>query len=765
MGLQMEPHDSETNYRKLVSRIVSVIKSYRPNVMGVDTHAAECLGIREGVDPTPEQTFIKQVLYGCVRYRKVLKILLSSFYFNNSGTTNRGDYTMYMIYAYIGLYRLDELGFAEFEKFVQSQEPVKMHVFLSFCLNIDVLTKWVKAEWAKIIDVGYIEETLFGRIRRFEPQLNKLLSRLQAKAYGGNNSGVSEGDEDISKNRGKKFTTPEPFDLHKPRRVPLPQPHRIEQKKFTKPIPRSLNNITLAKIQKEDEERKKRNAEATAKKHAKAKAFTFQPNRTDINELRRKINAERDKHLQNKFKANPPPVFKPVAIPVRLNTAAILREDSVYRSKQEKEAALIHAYESELRDSTEFYKWQTKARLQDEADKLRLVDERRRATAASAKAAIEARAQVIQRNLEVSAAMNKELKEKRLKVIQEKEDEVKSKQALVKRVQKIRKVAPKRAAAKLLAEKKKRNLEDRKRQREIAAYKAAEAKKEQARREDMIRRIRALERTPKQRVTVFDRTTSSGIGLLEEVSIFEMKERLVVNAAREKEEENLRRSKIIAAREARKKDLAKRMKNISRIRKTAGIANRAARRRKKQEEKEEKAAEIRLREQQNAIISAKLRQQREARQAEQDRLDEEEARISKQRLLLGNDAKAMERKHFEEQLAGREREVKERQRMAQREAQRKKEVRRNDEKQRKRLALRQRREEKMRKKIREEGIEKARRYTSDRSFQEKKEKKELFVDAREDKAAALKAKAARNRYAATANQKSIARARAILKGK
>jgi len=81
-------------------------------------------------------------------------------------------------------------------------------------------------------------------------------------------------------------------------------------------------------------------------------------------------------------KANPIPRQRPGQGVVRLNSAAILREDNLYRKKQENEARLLGAYEQELRDSSEFDEWQARMRAADEEARLKEVDRRRVETCA-----------------------------------------------------------------------------------------------------------------------------------------------------------------------------------------------------------------------------------------------------------------------------------------------------------------------------------------------------------------------------------------------
>lgn len=74
-----------------------------------------------------------------LRYLDFLKILTKSLFQSNPGSTNRNDSVLYHIFAYMIIFRLDELPFNEFKKMVMSQDPVKMNVFLGFVFDTEKL--------------------------------------------------------------------------------------------------------------------------------------------------------------------------------------------------------------------------------------------------------------------------------------------------------------------------------------------------------------------------------------------------------------------------------------------------------------------------------------------------------------------------------------------------------------------------------------------------------------------------------------------------
>lgn len=64
-------------------------------------------------------------------------------------------------------------------------------------------------------------------------------------------------------------------------------------------------------------------------------------------------------------------------VSVRVNAAAILREDALIRKRQEAEMKLLKDYEENLRDTSEFDRWQQEMKDKDEQAKLDAIEERR----------------------------------------------------------------------------------------------------------------------------------------------------------------------------------------------------------------------------------------------------------------------------------------------------------------------------------------------------------------------------------------------------
>ncbi len=62
--------------------------------------------------------FIKQIFYGTLRYAEFLKIFTEKLFFLNKSSTERKDETLFNIFAYITIFRLDELPLSDYKQLV-----------------------------------------------------------------------------------------------------------------------------------------------------------------------------------------------------------------------------------------------------------------------------------------------------------------------------------------------------------------------------------------------------------------------------------------------------------------------------------------------------------------------------------------------------------------------------------------------------------------------------------------------------------------------
>ena len=62
--------------------------------------------------------FIKQVFYGVLRYKDFLKVFTESLFNSKPSSTERKDETLFFIFAYITIFRLDELPLDDYKQLV-----------------------------------------------------------------------------------------------------------------------------------------------------------------------------------------------------------------------------------------------------------------------------------------------------------------------------------------------------------------------------------------------------------------------------------------------------------------------------------------------------------------------------------------------------------------------------------------------------------------------------------------------------------------------
>ena len=463
-------------------------------------------------------------------------------------------------------------------------------------------------------------------------------------------------------------TTFRPFKLSegKPK---LPPPEEPKPERYrAKPAPKFAEGPT--KEQRALEAAREKNRKEVAQKYMDPAGGKFQLASDErpmkLPELLEQ--ARREFEAQHEYR---PVVAKPVPdapdAEVRLNAAAILREDAVYRKKQAEEAAALRAFEQELHDSTAFDRWRAEALARDERERAEEVERRRREMAAAQEAAIRAKEAQVEENKAVAQEMKKEREVQLREVAEEAEVQRLAAAILAEDIRKGRE-ATRRAVERQEAENRQAAEELKRRQAEDARRLAAQAEAELRERQEAIRQLRALLTAREKFQRKVDPTWVPNLGLLGEMSLLELKERVVQVRERVAIEEEEQRQRNQRTKEERQSVLMAKAANISKARKLAH-AQAVLRRARREEEsraaalEKERAEEVLVRE-----LDAKLRAKREKIREEKARVEEEVRRAKFEQQGLGASAAQVEAKKFLELRKGAEREIVERQTRAKEEA-------------------------------------------------------------------------------------------------
>ncbi|KAG7399043.1 hypothetical protein PHYBOEH_009821 [Phytophthora boehmeriae] len=656
--------------KELLAVCEQLIKSFDPAKTTVDAHATEEL---RGCSSTNDQRFLQQVLYGSYRYRELLRPMLSHFLDSHSSQVSRSDYTKFLIIGYLAIFRLEELGVPAFSGLALALQPTSMHTFLSYLFDPNQLRGALFALWTQVLDSGFVEKEIIDKMVSFKPEIDKLLLQLHTKAFGRAASarGTSSPDSNTVNKSGtigssnKALTVPRAPNLTQPKPRRAMEPERIPREVKANPVPASLNRLSLAELQTQHEIRKERSKAEVASKYNADDEFQFATaaRGSNLEAIRQEVEREREAELKFDFKAKPVPHASTSAktAEVKLTTAAILREDALYQRKKEREAALIRAYESELRDPLEFYRWQANMQQQDEENWRKEVEKRRLEMVQAQYDAVEAARQARLENREVAVEMKEQAKSRAAEREQEEKELLEKNRQLTDEVKRIRETAPREAEAQVREE----HAKQRDALQEFLAAererKAREDAIEQAAREDLIRQIRALDKVHREHVAVFDPTETAQLGLLQEMSLAELRERLRVRNEEQKRWEEARREEITLNKQEKNADLLERATNAARRRRATASANTAARSKKKALAAARELEEQALRRKNNLELAEKLQRQRQERQAQTEKLRTESEELATRRRFLGAAKNMLEENHFKQLKCGFEREAKKRQ--------------------------------------------------------------------------------------------------------
>ncbi|CAM9546250.1 unnamed protein product, partial [Phaeothamnion confervicola] len=438
----------------LITRCVEVLRGFNPKIQTVDSYAED--SVRNGAgscssgEADADAIFIKQVLYGCVRYKECLKVFLCHYYNDMAASVLRSDYGLYTVLGYLLLFRLDELGLDRYKVLTRHLDPTKNHQLLTYLTDFPRLDGAVTANWLALLDLRFIGGTVVGGLKRAAAAIAEFCAHLEVRAYG-----VAKAREEAKARAGlaqverRALTVPQPFALTRPNPRAVPTPTAIQQCIARGPDPLGyLERVPdLAAMDAAHAERLKRARETTEEKYRAAEArgagpFRLHETRSNLEAVRAEV--EEDRRAELRFDAT---FVTPLRF--RTNAAAVLREDALIKRRQAADERAIRAYESELRDSSEFFRWQSGMRAKDMAAKAAHVERQRDAAAASAAAA--RRAMTMRREGNADAAARTKEEKDAMREQRSAEEELvlarNRRQAL--EIAAVRETAPRRAIARL----------------------------------------------------------------------------------------------------------------------------------------------------------------------------------------------------------------------------------------------------------------------------------------------------------------------------
>mmetsp|Transcript_15673 Transcript_15673/g.30813 ORF Transcript_15673/g.30813 Transcript_15673/m.30813 type:complete len:762 (-) Transcript_15673:154-2439(-) len=651
--------------KELVQKAANLIDTFDPKRTTVDAWIDDSDVTKDKCLQEVEKKFLHQVLYGCMRYQKFLKLFVTSFLYKCPTAALRTEQTLYTILGYLMFFRLEELGVAEFREMLLCGcgTMPSLLALLQYALSADDLEKWVKVEWCKIYDVKYIEEEVIGKLQGFLEEMRPLVEEVEFKATGT----VKQGDPTsfVEKRPATEFKPFKNLTTPKPRLIPEPQAINREVKAL--PVPRKMiNSTSLCAIEEEKRQRRKDHESKAAAKYA-ALASSVPVLRTDRNdtekeleELTSKVRAEEMAECTFKPKVNQyVPSKRSGTAVVQHNIASVLREDALLKQKQAKEYEILKRYEEELHDASEFNCWQKEMREKDKIEEELLVQQRIAEMQMARENAIEAYDAETQRR-KIKAAIAKEQLQCDLEQkARDDEFELKGKQDLVEKVQGDRDSTRNKEAEATKAKAEKAEQQRREKEAEFER-KRLEDEQELEKRKDVIRQIRALEKCPVEKFRPFDPAEPPSQGLLDEMSLVELKERLQVVQARQAKETEEKRQKQLERKVAKQQELNDKAEMLARVRdqarEEARQRNAAATGRKQLAEEQAQQRREKL----TLEVAAKVEARKQLKRQEEAALRKELKEVAAKRNFLQAGAAQVEARVHAEQHRGLEREARNR---------------------------------------------------------------------------------------------------------
>ncbi|NWY24735.1 CFA99 protein, partial [Pheucticus melanocephalus] len=522
-----------------------------------------------------EEKFVLDTLAGCTEYKSILDVVVNAFYVQDGRYCPISERNLYIVICYLATFQLEEIGLQHFSRIVKSLDTAKMQQFLRFFFNDLYLNTWIKDEWSHIYDSVYVKENLIDPLLRWQPKVQQLIEKLTGK--------LSNRSSTVKTSR---VTQPKEFNLTvpKPRAIPPPSPAPLPVLPKRQPVPPSI--YKPPKERKQLEEIKTKNIQK-AKIIFSFVSFNLAPF-ICFKFLYRIISAvlllwsqmSCEQYLEVVWESVLTQYFEELTkqaqdlidnIPIKLNTAAILREGALYQRKLEEELKRVEILQQGAGDSSEFLEWQKQMRGKDVEDQLAEIECRRLQGKLSYEEAVLAHQNVTQENKKKADLLREEKAELMHLYTEKRLQEQKAMKELVEQVMEGHKNV-KQVKEKIQEYKQQIVQQVCEESGELLRQALEEQEEKNRKRYELIQQIRAIESTPSIRHKLVDLTETGGHGLFGEMSVVELRERLALLKEAQKAAEEEKRDQIIHEKQAKEQLILDKLDQISQFRAELGRA-------------------------------------------------------------------------------------------------------------------------------------------------------------------------------------------------
>ncbi|XP_021250537.1 cilia- and flagella-associated protein 99 [Numida meleagris] len=557
------------SHGKHITIIIQQLNKFNPENQSMEDFLNESAKMLQTLN-VAEEKFVLETLAGCIEYKSLLDVVVSAFFARDGRYCLISERNLYIVICYLATFQLEELGLQHFSRIVKSLDTAKMHKFLRFFFNALYLNTWIKDEWSQLYDSLYVKENWIDPLLRWQPKVQQLVEQLADK--------LSNRTADV---KISTVTQPKEFNLTvpKPRAVPVPLPIPVLEK--SSPVPPSTYKPPKEKKQLEKIKTKNRQKAEDLLLKANTNQFrcaAMKPEKAEF-ELQ---------NTQDSMKSRPAFQAQKIQsridnIPIKLNAAAILREGALYQRKMEQELQRIENLLRGTGDPSEFLEWQKQMRGKDLEQQLAEIECRRLRGKLSHEEAVLAHQNVIQENKKKADLMREEKAELMHEYAERCLQEQKEMRELMEKVVEGHKNA-KEAKLKLQKYKQQIVQEVCEENRELLRQALEEEEEKFKKKYELIQQIRAIESLPILKHKFVDLTETGGHGLICEMSIVELRERLALLREAQKAAEEEKRDQIIHDKQAKEQLLLDKLDQISLFRAELGRAAAL-----KQEEKKRKS--------------------------------------------------------------------------------------------------------------------------------------------------------------------------------